>query len=223
MLPRRVRPYGEHRVTAGPLTGLREIIFGNFGNTCWALALALFRGRWYVDRWRRRLRHHAPRQPLPIAAALLPSASLPRCAVPPAPTRLPAPPPPRCLAAGRATVTILRMRRPIATLAAFEQAAPTTKMLRPGNSRLLLVATSGILKGTQGRSYSRRSCLGGELLLPPRRFHLDTTTLQGNERSRDMPSEHALAGRSTRRGIGPKKSQVNQEQQLLPREMIGRL
>ena len=178
MLPIRVRPYGEHRVTAGPLTGLPKIIFGNY---CWALALALGRGRWYVGRRRRRLRHHAQRQPLPIPAALFPSAGLPWFAAPPASTRLPAPPPPRCLAARRATVTALRTRRPIAALAAFEQALPATKVPRPGDGLLSSFATSDIRKGAQGRLCSRRSSLGGELLLPPRRFHLDTTTLQANE------------------------------------------
>ena len=191
-----MRPFTEQLITTGPLTGPRAKIFGN---CCRALALALLQGRWYVGR---RLRHHAEWQPLPIAAALFPSAGFTRLAVPPALTRLPAPPPPRRLAARRATVTALRPRRPIGTLAAFEQAPPAPKMPRPGDRLLSPVATSGILKGAQGRLCSRRSSRGGELLLPPRRFHPDTTNLQRNARARDPPSGPALTGHTPRLGIG---------------------
>src|SRR5260370_30146382 len=92
-----------------------------------------------------------------MGARLFPSAGFTRLAVPPALTRLPAPPPPRRLAARRATVTALRPRRPIGALAAFEQAPSAPKMPRPSDRLLYPVATSGILKGAQGRLYSRRS------------------------------------------------------------------
>jgi hypothetical protein len=204
-----MRPYGEQLITTGPLTRLHAKIFGNY---CWALALARSHERWDVGRRRRRLRHNAQRQPLPIAAALFPTAGFTLCAAPPALTRLPAPPAPRGPAARRATVTALRMCRPIAALAAFEQALPAPKMPRPGDSLLFPVATSGILKGAQGRLHSRRSSLGGELQLPPRRFHLDTTTLQSNACGRDLPYGEALAGRRLWLGIDPRNAKGKRHQ-----------
>src|SRR5262249_35801843 len=60
-------------------------------------------------------------------------------------------------------------------------------------------------RGTQGSWRSRRSSLGGEWLLPPRRFHLDTTSLQSNDRRRQTPGGEPRQAEATRIGIAAGK------------------
>ena len=205
-LRRPVRRHVKALVAARPLTGPRREILRN---CCWALALARRRRRRSRrsrlerrGRRRRRLGQNDQRQPSPITPALLPPANLACRAGPPGPAGLPTSPTPRCGAAGVRAVPALRMGGPIGTLAALEQATPATQERGRGRRILSRCAANGILRGTQGSWRSQRPSLGGERLLPPRRFHLDTTTLQRNGRRRETPGREPKHGGETRIGIG---------------------
>jgi hypothetical protein len=187
------RPRRRHRealVATRPLTEAHREIFRN---GCWALALALRGGHrsrrsWLDRRWqRRRLGHNDQGEPSPITPALLPPAHLAGRAGPPGAAGLPASPASRCGAAAVRAVTALGMAGAIGTLAALEQAPPATQGRCRGGRVLSPCAANGILRRTQGSWRSRRSSLGGEWLLPPRRFHLDTTTLQSSAGWKDTP------------------------------------
>ena len=188
--------YREQLVATRPLAHPHRKFFGNCG---WALALALGR-RWFrYDGNDRAFRQNNQRNPPPIPLALLPATRLPLIAATPRTTRLTTTPPPGCLPARFAAIATLRMSRTVGTLAPFEQAAPTTALPGWGLCRL---AIEEILKGAQGSCRSRRSSLGDELLLPPRRFIL-ITIQQLNRYRIDPPRRepHYLVPRSTPRAL----------------------
>ena len=151
-------------------------------------------GRW--------LGQNDQRQPSPITPALLPPANLAcrltrqvrlACRRRHAPGRG---------ATGVRAVTALGMGGPIGTLAALEQATPATKVPGRGGGVCPGVQQTGYWGEPKGVGRSRRPSLGGERLLPPRRFHLDTTTLQSNDRRRETPGREPKHGGETRIGIG---------------------
>src|SRR5262249_33805031 len=110
--------------------------------------------------------------------------------------------------AGVRTITALGMGRPIGTLAALEQAAPATPGSSWGGRVLSASRAKGILRGTQGSWRSRRSSLGGESLLPPRRFYLDTTTLQNNAGLGQTQGAKPTKCERTRNDIGQTKKRL---------------
>jgi hypothetical protein len=165
-LPRKLRGNPEHRVaTRAFATPDREIL----GNCCWALALAPGRRAFNLEGWMRAIRHNRQRDPPPIALGLRPATGLPLLAGPPGAAG-PTPTPTLGLTtAGVAAVAALRVTGSIEPLAPLEQTPPTTEL--PGWD-LCNSAATRILRRAQGSLRSQRSSLGGELLLPPRRFHL---------------------------------------------------
>lgn len=207
---RPVRGDDEAVIAAGPLTEAHREMFGNCG---WALALADWERRCGVGRrsGRRQGRQgrrwwlHGGGWTPTITPALLASAHLAGHAGPPGSAGLPASPASCLGAANVGAVTALGMGRVIETLAALEQAAPATAGRCRGGRVLSAGSTNGILRGTQGSWRSRRSSLGGESLLPPRRFYLDTTTLQSNASCRQTPGDEPRPAEVTRSGVGEGK------------------
>lgn len=171
--------HAEQHVTARPRTRPHRKIFGNLFNQ---LTLArLRRNRFRVNRrwcnglgrWRRRFGEQHQRDQAPIPPALRPAALLAPLRGTPVPGRPPCLPLLRLPAASITAITTTRMAGLKGTLTPFEQATARTKTARRLGRLLCRHAGIGILKGAQGSCCSRRSSLGGELLLPPRRFQMD--------------------------------------------------
>jgi hypothetical protein len=78
-----------------------------------------------------------------------------------APAGIPAPPTPRRLLASFTAIAILGLARMERLFTVFQKTAPLSKRPRP----LIGRALGWILRWAHGRSYSRRSSLGGERLL----------------------------------------------------------
>jgi hypothetical protein len=186
----------EPLVATRPLAHPYREIFGNFH---WALALARGRRCFGFDLGNRVFRQNHQRNPLPIPLALRPAADLPLIARPPRTARLSPPPTSSRQTAGVATVTALRMGGPIELLAPFEQAPPTTDL---PTWDLCNSAVNEILRWAQGSSRSRRSSLGGELSLPPRRFLL-VNNQQLNSRRSDPPELNPTQSRDPTRARWP--------------------
>ena len=180
-LPDHVRPGGKDLVATRPLTGLQGKIFEI---CCWALALARSSKRRQRrscprcrcclhrcgDRWFRWLGNNVQWHALAIASALFPAADLARFSGSPATTGLPAPPTPRFPTASRATVTASRPSRDKRAFASLQQTAATTPRTSWTRRPLPWRPRNRIVQWAQGSCDSRRSSLGGECQLPPRRL-----------------------------------------------------
>jgi HAMP domain-containing protein len=131
-----------------------------------------------LEGWRRRFGEHHQRNQTPIPPALCPPALLAPVRGTPMPGRPPRLPLLRLPTASITAIMTAGMGGLKGTLAPFEQTTPTAKTARRSRRLLCRSARIGILKGAQGSCCSRRSSLGGELLLPPRRFY--STGCSGN-------------------------------------------
>jgi hypothetical protein len=167
MLRRRTRLHREQRVTTWTTARTPEK-FQEISR--WALALALRPGGSgnrhssscnradAASRQRQRFRQRSLTPAFAITPTLRPP---PRFALrlrPIAPTGIPAPPTPRRLLASFTAIASLGPTRTEPSFTVFQKTAPLSKRPRP----LIGGAPEWILRWAHGRSYSRRSSLGGE-------------------------------------------------------------